>query len=299
MKFKLFFIAIFFVLSVGGFGQEIIQGKLTYGGLERVFATYLPANHSNVVLLALHGCGGTARGLINDMGLVSMADKNGTVIVAAEGYNLAGPEWPYYQRSWNAYHCCEDSYRDNVDDVGFLSYLLDYIQYTYGCNRVIGLGFSNGAMMLHRFAGETDRMSAFAAISGTIGGKAYRYPQVRMPDYRTRNVSGLMVHGMMDDTVLYDEDWEASSRNRQDISFQDGVRFWRESCGYDVEEACSDEYPAPQKGEVKNYKSSKVSPWSAHVDRMRTIVFPNGTHVYLPWSWVMDQAWSFLHCHKN
>ena len=67
------------------------------------------------ILLTLHGY--SDKPLTQIEKWRSYADQNAMVIVAPRGYSL--------RASWNAIHCCGDALKDNVDDVGFITKVLE------------------------------------------------------------------------------------------------------------------------------------------------------------------------------
>ena len=67
--------------------------------------------------------------------------------------------------TWNADNCCGYAHRQNVDDVGFISALIEELvaDYQVDPSRVSVTGFSNGAMMTFRLACELSGKIAAAA----------------------------------------------------------------------------------------------------------------------------------------
>ncbi len=136
--------------------------------------TTMPAKGSRALVVVLHGGMGSAEriesGVGNEspMSLDPMADKygfivaylNGTPVARREGHNV-----------WNAGGgCCGQAYRNNVDDVGYITKAVSFLAQKYGVNleRVYGVGHSNGAMMTQRLMCETQLYAAAVAISGPL-----------------------------------------------------------------------------------------------------------------------------------
>jgi polyhydroxybutyrate depolymerase len=74
-------------------------------------------------------------------------------------------------RSWNAGGCCGPARRYGIDDVGFLSALIDSTAEAEGVDedRVYVAGISNGAMMAYRLACDLPgRLAAIGAVAGTM-----------------------------------------------------------------------------------------------------------------------------------
>jgi polyhydroxybutyrate depolymerase len=114
-----------------------------------------------------------------------------------EGFIVAYPDGVGSGRykSWNGGGCCGQASHDNVDDVGFVSALIDHIEAkaSIDTDRIYAAGMSNGAMLCHRLGCElSDRIAAIGCISGTI------LVDSCTP---TRPVPIIMIHGT-DDTAV-------------------------------------------------------------------------------------------------
>jgi polyhydroxybutyrate depolymerase len=73
---------------------------------------------------------------------------------------------------WNGGNCCGSAMRDKVNDVAFISALLDDLMRAYpvDARRVYATGMSNGAVMAYRLASElSDRIAAIAPVAGAVG----------------------------------------------------------------------------------------------------------------------------------
>ncbi len=101
---------------------------------------------------------------------------------------------------WNATKACCASEPNGPDDVGYLrSVLADLPRHTaFDETRIFLLGTSNGGFMAHRFACEaSDQVRAIVSVSGAGPGPA------DPPCRPTHPVSVLQVHGVQDETILY------------------------------------------------------------------------------------------------
>lgn len=295
---------IFILLSSVLFSQTTINDKMNYMGIERTWITYIPANAESSLVLLFHGhgrgYGGNAYSMINEFDFKKKADMNGTIIVAIDGVaSGAESKWPLGTRSWNAFHCCGNSYETQIDDVGFISLLIDYLRYTYKVTNIFALGISTGGMLCHRLASEmSDKISAIVDVSGTIGGIGEVFPDVvRMPSIPAEKVSVMMVHGKLDPVVFYNQDWNIVS-NRKDIPFEQGVQFWRNTFGYDKGYRYFKE-KQHDGTKVTHYVPSKVKPFWRTRYGMTTIVFENGYHACLEWDFVLNIAWDFFKEYKR
>ena len=97
--------------------------------------------------------------------------------------------------TWNVGHCCGHALEKRVDDVGFISALIDKLsaQYPVDPARIYVTGMSDGAMMSHRIGNElSPRIAAIAPVVGALFGD-------EAPP--TRAVSALMINGLLDKSV--------------------------------------------------------------------------------------------------
>ncbi|MFO0675256.1 MAG: PHB depolymerase family esterase [Polyangiaceae bacterium] len=103
-------------------------------------------------------------------------------------------------RFWNASPACCNFYGNDVDDVAYLTWVIDDMASKYAVDpkRVFVFGHSNGGFMAHRLACE--RSSKIAAIV-SLAGAAPSPPVTCTPDTK---VAVLQVHGTADDTIAYD-----------------------------------------------------------------------------------------------
>jgi polyhydroxybutyrate depolymerase len=126
------------------------------------------------VLVVLHGGGGSAAFAYRVHGWPELSEEAGFLAVFPE----ATPEHPDQPisvwenlRLWNDGSGRSEVARRNVDDVGYLSAVLDDVQATLNVDssRVFVTGFSNGASMSFRAGVElADRFAAIAPVSGHL-----------------------------------------------------------------------------------------------------------------------------------
>jgi polyhydroxybutyrate depolymerase len=140
-----------------------------HNNLKRTFTVYVPASFDKSVqmpaIIALHGRGTTGKGMmiITRKGFNRLADKDGFLVVYPDGIEL----------NWNDGRKDEETndraHRENIDDVGFLSALIDIMiaEYNTDPQRIYITGISNGAMMAYRLACElSQRIAAIALLTG-------------------------------------------------------------------------------------------------------------------------------------
>lgn len=146
------------------------------------------------LVLALHGTAGSARQMERMYGLNEKAAASGFIILYPEGIRGDGT---FRIRSWNAGQCCDDAMRNNVNDVAFISRLIDRIltDFRVDHRRVYVTGMSNGGMMAYRLACELPgKIAAIAPVSATM---------MTHPCEPGRAVPVLHIHSLLDTKVPY------------------------------------------------------------------------------------------------
>lgn len=144
------------------------------------------------VVFVLHGGGGNAANAERMTGFTRLVQREQVIVVYPEGTS-ARPRIPML--TWNAGHCCGQAMERRVDDVGFISALLDTLSAHYRVDpaRVYATGMSNGAMMSHRMGRElSHRIAAIAPVVGAVFGDEAPPAQP---------VSALMINGLLDKSV--------------------------------------------------------------------------------------------------
>jgi len=181
----------------GSVGGAAPPPKTLFGGARPVTLevprTY-DAKQPTPLLLVLHGFG--ASGLIEEsyLQLHPLVDSEGILLAAPDGtVNQMNREF------WNATDACCNFDGSSVDDVAYLSGLIDEIKASYNVDpkRVYVLGHSNGAFMAYRMACErTDKLAAIVSLAGAT----WNDPSRCTP---SRPLSVLEIHGDQDQTILY------------------------------------------------------------------------------------------------
>lgn len=138
--------------------------------------------------LNLHGYTSNAQQQQFYSGFDSDADTAGYIVVYPNGIANA------WNSGWN------NPYYSGVDDVGFLSALIDTISESYNIDdcRVFSTGMSNGGFMSYRLACELEnKIAAVASVTGSMTDSMMFYCQ------NTRAVAVMELHGTADNTVPY------------------------------------------------------------------------------------------------
>lgn len=158
-------------VSAPGVTSSDYNGRKLY-----VFApSNLPPKGSRALVVVLHGGFGSAENIENGGGEHAMsmddaAQKYGFVVAYLNGLPV-GPRFSSDRHAWNAGGgCCGAPFRDNIDDVGYISGAVDELVSQYGIDprRVYGMGHSNGAMMTQRVMCESDVFASAMVMSGPL-----------------------------------------------------------------------------------------------------------------------------------
>jgi|GEM_PF-1089705 len=198
--------------------------------LKRSYDLIIPKGNrrrNSGLILALHGGGGSPKSMAAKSQFHAYGDKYGFVTVYPAGY----------QKKWNSGHAGTEAARAQVDDVHFISTLIDMLVRNLNLdkNQVFVSGHSNGAMMAHRLGAELSaKIAGIAPVAGTVGG--YANVKDRSSYYHIPRASEKLqvfaIHGKCDTSVTYDGSRGPTTNTmRKDIATMDGIKFWAETNG--------------------------------------------------------------------
>ena len=182
-----------FLMAATVSAQTTLSGTIQSGGLTREYLLYKPAAYTGAkpvpLVINLHGY--TSNNLeqefygefrpIADTANFLMVLPNGTL--DAQG-----------NRFWNTFGT------STVDDVGFISNLLDTLQATYNIDkqRIYSTGMSNGGFLSYSLACELNhRITAIASVTGSMIQSKLNACKPQRP------VPVMEIHGTADATVPY------------------------------------------------------------------------------------------------
>ncbi len=195
--------------------------SLTIAETNRTYRVYVPrgydATRPTPVVLVFHGAASNARQMMHFTGLNAKADEAGFLAVYPNGTGLVP--------TWNAGSCCGPAQRNGVDDVAFVSSVLDDLALVAAIDpkRVFATGISNGGMFCYRLASElSGRIAAIAPVAGGMS-QAECHPQ--------RPVSVLHFHGTSDDFVPYAGGRGTKTFGLRFQSVEQSVAAWRRADG--------------------------------------------------------------------
>jgi len=154
-----------------GRSDEMKQHSIVVGGTTRHFLIFSPSsvlhNKTRPLIIALHGGGTNGESMARFSALNQKAQQAGFIVVYPDGSGRFSKVL-----TWNAGACCGYARENNINDVQFISELIDELVAHGGVDaaRVYVTGMSNGAMMAYRLAAEIpEKIAAVAAVAGTLG----------------------------------------------------------------------------------------------------------------------------------
>lgn len=173
--------------------QTTISGSFYFDGILRTYRLYIPASYvpdqKAALVLNLHGYGSNALEQEFYGDFRPIADTAGFLIVHPNGTIDGGGS-----QFWNTFGT------SGVDDVGFLSALIDTINagYPIDLTRVYSTGMSNGGFMSYSLAcGLSERIAAIASVTGTMVASELNACNPQRP------VPVMQIHGTADGVVPY------------------------------------------------------------------------------------------------
>jgi len=169
--------------------------EITHAGAARTFRVHVPPGYdgssARALVLLLHGGGGGALQFERASSRFDpVADREEIIAVYPDGSGAL--------KTWNGGGCCGSAVANQVDDVGFVSALLDHLEASLCIDRrrIFASGMSNGAIMSHRLGCElADRIAAIAPVAGT---------NMTASCTPSRPLPVLQIHGTADGHVPWD-----------------------------------------------------------------------------------------------
>ncbi|QKW38668.1 hypothetical protein HUT06_35475 [Actinomadura sp. NAK00032] len=201
-------------MDVGTFGHREfllhVPSKVTGGKWE----DGRPADAPPLVI-ALHGGLANMSKMEDLTGFDDLSDEHGFLVAYPDGF----------MTTWNAGDCCGAAKVGNIDDVGFLTKLIDKLTDAGLADpkRVYVTGFSNGAGMAYRMACEKpDKVAAIGVVEGAL---------VTECD-PSRPVSAMIFHGTADRNVPFNGGGDRDFNDKRPFPpVSKAVDFWRQRAG--------------------------------------------------------------------
>ncbi len=165
------------VPAPGNHDEALVVGAGT-NKMTRTFIVHVPPQFDGKskvpVVFMLHGGGGSGEGAIPETGWDAKSDREGFIAVFPDGtppHPLLPARFLMNPRLWN-----DGSGRgaigvDKVDDLGFVSAMIDFLEARYAADpdRIYCTGFSNGASMTFSVGlNLSNRIAAIAPVAGHL-----------------------------------------------------------------------------------------------------------------------------------
>ena len=128
------------------YGNSFAQvDTLLFDGLKRTYHVHLPTSYDGSsptpLVIAIHPLYGSAGSFETMTGFSNKANTEHFIVVYPNGTGSPA--------SWNAEGCCSPATTNRINDVGFISALIDTLtrRYNIDSDRIYAAGFSNGSML--------------------------------------------------------------------------------------------------------------------------------------------------------
>lgn len=249
--------------------QQVLS--LTHDGAERRALVTLPKAQPQPkgkpasrlpAIIFLHGAGGSAMQAMRQTNLAARAAAAGFIAVFPEGL---GPEGG---QTWNAWNCCGYARDSRVDDVGFLSVLVNRLRADFHADpaRIHLAGFSNGAMLASRFVLERPGVAAsLVSAAGYLPCDAPKPPE---------DLPVLIIHGDRDQVARFapTSAHPATGRFCEDHPARAQADFWVRGMGL---------APAPKVRETAAVRQESYAPKQKNARGLvRFVIVKGGGHAW-------------------
>jgi polyhydroxybutyrate depolymerase len=261
-----------FFFSVISFAQ---YDTLNYDDIDRTYLLHVPSSYNGLaavpLVVALHPFGSNGSGFESTTGFSVKADSNNFIVVYPNG--SGSPV------SWNGGNCCGSAMTNDIDDVGFISALIDTLSANYNIDssRIFATGFSNGSIMAYRLAAElSDKIAAIAAASG----------QMMLDECEPiRAVPIMHLHALDDGAVPYEG---GSASGYVFPSVESVIDIWVEINNCETEPDT-----------IVNSGALMVKRWAALSSNADIVLYttPSGGHSWLTSIPAADSIWNFFDTH--
>ena len=259
------------------------NGSIAVDGLTRTYTLNLPPNYYEdsdfSLVIAMHGGGGTANQFESSGKLTEKANAAKFIVVYPNGVKGNGI---LRAQTWNAGGCCDYAAEHNINDVKFISQLIDHLVAAYKINpkKVYATGHSNGGMMAYRLACElSDKIAAIAPNSSTM--------VVTQPCNASRAVPVLHMHSMLDSNVPYTGGVGTGFSNHYNPPLDSVFQVWS------LKNAC-----ATQAQIIVNNSSYKLTKWTdcSNNTSIQYYLTKEGGHAWPPSNAINtnDLLWDFF-----
>jgi polyhydroxybutyrate depolymerase len=224
MKIKFICLIISLFLSSFSFSQSdksqgLYTDSIAYDGLNRKFMYYIPSGIENLtsvpVVFFLHGMGASAQIGVNVLGpqYHARAERDKAIVVYPDATS----------KHWNDRLGGSYPLTDSIDDVGYLSALIDLFILDFKANakRVYFSGSSNGGMMTYRLSCDIpDKIRAIAPFISTIS------PNVAREFSQAKPIPIIITSGTADSIIKWNGGTIKVTRTPVILSGDENVAYW-------------------------------------------------------------------------
>ena len=238
----------------------------------------------------LHGYGSAGEHHARSLGLLALSDEEGFVLAYPDG--LVDSKG---KRFWNATNACCDFDGKGVDDVAYVSALIDDVSSRMAIDprRVYVVGHSNGGFMAQRLA--CDSAPRIAAVV-SIAGAGWKDPSRCVP---SEPVSVLEIHGDADSIIRIGGGRVFDMSERDYPGADETMKAWATRLGCDPTPRPAgapldfDDLVAGPETTVTDFTSCRagvdVALWTVH----------GGDHVPRPTREGLQAVWAWLAAHPK
>lgn len=243
------------------------RGSLMVDGRSRTYLVHVPASQAAKALplvLVFHGGYGTGAIAAQMSDFNRHADREQFFVVYPDGI----------EQSWNDGRGTTPADRQAIDDVGFVSALIDHLaqQFPVDPNRVYAAGMSNGAIFSFRLGCElSHRLAAIAAVAGMMAEAVVPQCAPSAP------LSVLILKGTADPLTPYEGGETRKGTGGRVLSAPASAEYWAKHNG------CQ--------GEAKTEALPTVVADGTSVERMTRVGCHDGSEVVLYTVKGMGHAW--------
>ncbi len=222
MKFACLFLCLFaFQYSYGQSAQSqgLHTDSMSFGGFQRKYIYYIPAGIENSakvpLVFFLHGMGASAQIGVNVLGpqYHARAERDKAIVVYPEATS----------KHWNDKQGGTYPLTDNIDDVGYLTSLIDLFIRDFKADpkRVYFSGSSNGGMMTYRLSCDIpEKIRAIAPFVSTIS------PQVAEQFAKAKPIPIIITSGTADSIIKWAGGPVKVTRTPRLLSGDENVAYW-------------------------------------------------------------------------
>lgn len=158
--------------SIGAKTENIHQDHYEGRDLLVYIPSTIPQQKQRKLLIALHGGGGNAQFMREHLKIDGIAERNGFIVAYLNGSDATRAHISNRElKAWNAGRgCCGKPFTHKVDDIGYISSTVHYLQNIYhiSTEHTFGVGHSNGAMMMQTLSCVTNVFHKIVSLAGTL-----------------------------------------------------------------------------------------------------------------------------------